>query len=166
MKKNADLRLISASGRATRELAARLARQLKPGTVLALTGELGAGKTTFVKGLARGLGIKAPVTSPSFLIVKEYHQGRLPLFHFDLYRLKKAAELGRESFLEYLDRAGVVVLEWADRLPELLPAGCLKLTFKWLGPNRRALTLAGPGGRNKNILLALKRSLSRPKGKK
>lgn len=149
-------RLVSTSGRATQQLAARLAARLEPGAVLALCGELGSGKTTFVKGLARGLGIKGPITSPSFLIVKEYHQGRLPLFHFDLYRLRKAVELGRESFLEYLDRGGITVLEWADRLPELLPANCLKLSFKWLGPKKRSLTFSGTSRQVKEAAAFLK----------
>ncbi len=102
-------------------MGAQLARQLPPGAVLALHGDLGAGKTEFVKGLAEGLGCAEPVTSPTFTLVHEYRGGRLPLFHFDWYRLKRAEELDEIGFDDYADVGGVVAVEWAARFPERLP---------------------------------------------
>ncbi len=101
--------------------AGSLATTLRPGDVVALIGDLGAGKTHFVKGLALGLGSNADVTSPTFTLVHEYGGGRLPLFHFDLYRLDDAEEVRRIGFDEYLEAEGVCVIEWADKFPELLP---------------------------------------------
>jgi tRNA threonylcarbamoyladenosine biosynthesis protein TsaE len=108
----------------TRAIAARLAAELQPGAVLLLSGDLGAGKTAFVRGLAEGLGIDpADVTSPTFTLVHEYREGRLPLVHVDLYRLDKADldELGMDT--ELAER-GVLAIEWAERLIRL-PAGAL-----------------------------------------
>ncbi len=115
---------LSRSPRATERYAAKLARSLEPGTVLALVGELGAGKTCFVRGLARGLGVPSdvPVTSPTFAVMNTYHEGRLPLFHFDLYRLEELDELEAIGYRDFLGANGICVLEWADRIPEALPA--------------------------------------------
>ncbi len=106
------------------------AAQLRAGDVLALTGDLGAGKTHFVKGLAAGLDVPGDVTSPTFTLIHEYLGGRLPLFHFDLYRLESEEELLRIGFDEYLDAPGVVALEWADKFPALLPAHARRLHFQ------------------------------------
>jgi len=105
----------------TLEAARGLAGSLRAGDVIALTGDLGAGKTHFVKGLALGLGSDAEVTSPTFTLIHEYGGGRLPLFHFDLYRLDEAEEVSRIGFDEYLESDGVCVVEWGDKFPELLP---------------------------------------------
>lgn len=94
---------------------------LLPNEVVALTGELGAGKTHFVKGLLEGLASADEVTSPTFTLLHEYRGGRLPVFHFDFYRLKRATEVEEIGFDEYLEEGGVTVVEWADRFPELLP---------------------------------------------
>ena len=109
----------------------KLADELKPGDVLALIGELGTGKTTLTKGIAEGLGIKETVTSPTFTIVSEYHSGRLPLFHFDVYRLESGAELVAMGADEYFERGGVTVIEWADLVAEVLPddAKCIFLEY-------------------------------------
>ena len=104
-------------------LGAELAAGLAAGSVLALVGGLGAGKTRMVKGLARGLGFAGEVTSPTFSLVHEYRGGRLPLFHFDLYRLKDQQELLGIGWDEFLDEPGIVVAEWADLFPDLLPEG-------------------------------------------
>jgi len=106
------------------------AARLRAGDVLALMGDLGAGKTHFVKGLADGLGATGEVTSPTFTLIHEYRGGRLPLFHFDLYRLESGEELLRIGFDDYLDAAGVLALEWADKFPELLPAHARRLHFR------------------------------------
>ena len=98
------------------------AQNLQPNDVVALVGDLGAGKTHFVKGLLRGLGSAEEATSPTFTLVHEYRCGRLPVFHFDFYRLKERAEIDEIGFDEYLEEGGVTVIEWADRFPQVLPA--------------------------------------------
>jgi len=106
----------------TRRVAAGLAHSLEAGDVIALHGDLGAGKTEFVKGLVAGLGSADPVTSPTFTLVHEYHGGRLPVYHFDFYRLAGAADLDLIGYDECLQEPGVTVIEWAGRFPERLPA--------------------------------------------
>ncbi len=106
------------------------AAQLRAGDVLALSGDLGAGKTHFVKGLAAGLGAPAEVTSPTFTLIHEYPGGRLPLFHFDFYRLESGDELLAIGFDDYLDAGGVLALEWAEKFPALLPAHTRRLQFR------------------------------------
>ena len=105
----------------TRALAAEMAGQAKPGEVYALTGGLGVGKTAFTKGFAEGLHIKDMVNSPTFTILQEYEGGRLPLYHFDVYRIEEAEELFEVGFEEYLNGDGVSLVEWADLVPELMP---------------------------------------------
>ena len=99
----------------------QLAEQLEPGDIVALVGELGIGKTTLTRSIAEGLGVAEPVTSPTFTIVKEYRSGRIPLFHFDVYRLRDGGELLETGAQEYFDAGGVCVVEWADQIAELLP---------------------------------------------
>jgi len=108
----------------TEAWAAQLAATLSGGAVIALTGELGAGKTVIAKGIGQGLGVRESVISPSFNYVLEY-RGRLPLFHADLYRLDGAADFRTLGLDEYFDRGGVFVIEWAERVRDLLPAGTL-----------------------------------------
>lgn len=110
---------ITHSAAETELLGARLAQQLRPGDVIAYLGELGAGKTAFTRGLARGLGIQDPVTSPTYTIVNEY-QGRLPLFHFDMYRLHDADELFDLGWEDYLERGGVCAVEWSENVADAL----------------------------------------------
>lgn len=104
-----------------------LAARLKPGDIVALSGDLGAGKTTLTKAIAKGLGIKSQVTSPTFLLIQEYKEGRMPLYHFDVYRLNGAEDLYELGFEEYLFGDGVCVIEWADQIEELLPATAIKI---------------------------------------
>jgi len=105
----------------TMTFAQQLAAETKPGAALGLVGDLGAGKTQFVKGLARGLGIDAPVSSPTFTLVHEYGDGPCPLYHFDFYRVELLEEILALGWDEYLDEKGIVVVEWADRFPDLMP---------------------------------------------
>ena len=100
----------------------KLAGELRAGDVVALCGQLGAGKTQATKGLVLGLGSEAPVTSPTFTLLHEYSQGRLPVFHFDFYRMEAAEEVLTVGWDDILDEPGVVIVEWADLFPELLPA--------------------------------------------
>ena len=111
---------LTTSAAETEALGARLAAALRPGDVIAFRGGLGAGKTAFTRGLARGLGIVSPVTSPTYTIVNEYPDGRLPLFHFDMYRLRDADELFDLGWEDYLDRGGVCAVEWSENVWEAL----------------------------------------------
>ena len=104
----------------TEKLGEQLALRLQPGTVLAYRGDLGAGKTAFTRGLARGLGIAEPVTSPTYTIVNEYLSGRLPLFHFDMYRLRSADDLFDIGWDDYLERGGVCAVEWSENVEDAL----------------------------------------------
>jgi tRNA threonylcarbamoyladenosine biosynthesis protein TsaE len=133
----------SATHAETQALGERLGRALVAGDVVALVGELGAGKTSFVQGLARGLGITGRVASPSFTIVNE-HAGRVPLYHVDFYRLEDADELANIGFEEYFSLGGVVVVEWADRFPRALPAERLDVRIEITGEGTRRLHVSGP----------------------
>ncbi|USF26189.1 tRNA threonylcarbamoyladenosine biosynthesis protein TsaE [Firmicutes bacterium ASF500] len=104
----------------TEALGERLAGRLEPGAVVAFTGDLGAGKTAFTRGLARGLGIAERVTSPTFTVVNEYEGGRLPLFHFDMYRLSSSDELFDIGWEDYLSRGGVCAVEWSENVSDAL----------------------------------------------
>lgn len=118
--------IISHSPDETRELARKLAPILSEGDVINLSGDLGTGKTVFTKGLADGLGIDEPVTSPTFTIIKEY-KGRLPLYHFDVYRLADASELDELGVDEYFYGDGISVVEWGDKVEELMPQAHLEV---------------------------------------
>jgi len=115
--------IISHSPEETFALGRRFAAQLRRGDVLALCGDLGAGKTHFVKGLAAGLGASAEVTSPTFTLIHEYQGGLLPLYHVDFYRLETIEEAVRIGIDEYLEGDGVTAVEWADKFKELIPEG-------------------------------------------
>jgi tRNA threonylcarbamoyladenosine biosynthesis protein TsaE len=135
----------SASPDETHALGERLGRVLAAGDVVALSGDLGAGKTAFVQGLARGLAVRsARVASPSFTIVNE-HAGRVPLFHVDLYRIGDAGELEEIGFRDYFGRGGVVAVEWFERAPELLPADRLEIRIVALAPTERRLEARAGG---------------------
>jgi len=119
-----------------------LARDVNPGSVLALKGELGSGKTQFVKGLVAGIGSKAPVTSPTFTIVHEYAGGRLPVYHFDFFRLQDRHSVARLGLNDYFFGDGVSVIEWADKFLELLPAHAQWLSFEMKSENERMIKAA------------------------
>ena len=114
----------------TEALGEELARRLEPGAVVAFSGDLGAGKTAFVRGMARGLGIGERVTSPTFTIVNEYEGGRLPMFHFDMYRLGSADELYDIGWEDYLVRGGVCAVEWSENIREALEEGCILVDIR------------------------------------
>ena len=125
----------------------RLGELLAPGQVVALCGPLGAGKTTFVKGLAAGLGVpdaQQAVKSPTFVLIKEY-QGRCPIAHVDLYRLETAADAERLDLHEYFGGAHVCLIEWAEKFPALLPREYLAVTFEHRAPTERRLTFTPHG---------------------
>lgn len=121
---------VTGSPEQTAEIAGAIAKKLPPGTVICLNGDLGAGKTLFVQNLARALGIKGEVTSPTFNLMNIYNDGQMPVVHFDLYRLESDAELDDIGFYEYSDVPdGLVVIEWADKFPDELPADRLQITI-------------------------------------
>ena len=126
----------------TEKIGAALATILTPGTVLAYRGDLGAGKTAFTRGLARGLGYADPVTSPTYTIVNEYLGGRLPLFHFDMYRLRSADDLFDIGWDDYLERGGVCAVEWSENVEEALEDP-ITVTIEKRSDTERRITITG-----------------------
>ena len=127
---------LSESEESTREFAEKYAATLKPYDVVILDGEMGAGKTAFVKGLAKGLGIKEEVTSPTYAYMNDY-DGRL--FHYDCYRIESAEQAERMGLGDYFDMGGICVIEWAQNIAPLLPENCKRVTIKKLGGNAREI---------------------------
>ena len=126
----------------TEAVGAALGKILMPGTVIAYRGDLGAGKTAFTRGLARGLGYAEPVTSPTYTIVNEYLGGRLPLFHFDMYRLASSDDLWDIGWDDYLDRSGVCAVEWSENVADALEDAIL-ITIHKTGENFRRIEIEG-----------------------
>jgi tRNA threonylcarbamoyladenosine biosynthesis protein TsaE len=143
----------TASDQETIHLGQELGQVLKEGDVIALVGELGSGKTWFTKGLALGLGVSPDtiVTSPSFSLINEY-EGRYALFHLDIYRLESLSDFLSAGLEEYFYQDGVVVMEWADRWPEILPEWNLKVEFVIIDHSLRKITLSGEHDRAVEIL--------------
>ena len=138
------MKFISRSPEDTEALGAALAGHLAEGAVVAFTGDLGAGKTAFVRGLARGLGISEAVTSPTFTIVNEYGGGRLPLFHFDMYRLGSADELFDIGWEDYLARGGVCAVEWSENVADALDGTAVRVDIRTgAGAQERYITIEG-----------------------
>jgi tRNA threonylcarbamoyladenosine biosynthesis protein TsaE len=133
------MKRIAADAQATREVAAEFVGDLQAGSVVALSGDLGAGKTEFVKGLAAGLGSSAQVTSPTFTLIHEYSGGRLPLYHMDLYRLTTEDELDEIGFDDYLSRPGISAIEWANRFPQRMPEAAIWVTLTITETNERLI---------------------------
>ena len=135
---------ISHSPEETEAIGQSLGERLKPGTVLAYLGDLGMGKTAFTRGLARGLGCRGRVTSPTFTIVNEY-EGKIPLFHFDMYRLTDSEDLFDIGWEDYLERGGVCAVEWSERISDALPEDTLYITIARHpdGENWRIITMEG-----------------------
>ncbi len=136
------MEFITNSPEQTEALGAALAQKLLPGTVLAFSGDLGAGKTAFTRGLARGLGASERVTSPTYTIVNEYLSGRLPLFHFDMYRLGSADELWDIGWEDYLTRGGICAVEWSENVEEAMEAP-VRVHIEKTGEDTRRITIEG-----------------------
>lgn len=135
---------ISHSEAETEDLGRRLAAALSPGAVVACRGGLGMGKTAFTRGLAQGLGYEGRVTSPTFTIVNEYEGGRLPLFHFDMYRLGGADELFHIGWEDYLSRGGVCAVEWSENVAEAIEDGAVRVSIvRGDGDNDRIIAIEG-----------------------
>ena len=137
-------RYVSNSEGETEDLGRRLGLRLGPGAVVAFTGDLGAGKTAFTRGLARGLDISERVTSPTFTIVNEYEGGRLPLFHFDLYRLGSSDELFDIGWEDYLSRGGVCAVEWSENVADALEEDAIRVDLRrGESDGQRIITIEG-----------------------
>ncbi len=134
---------ISNSPPETEGVGRRLAEDAEVGSVLALQGELGSGKTLFTKGFVAGMGSNAAVSSPTFTIVHEYRDGRLPVYHFDLFRVENSQSLARLGLDDYLFGDGISVIEWADRFPEFIPDQARWILFEIKSENQRAITFQG-----------------------
>ena len=131
--------MITTSAKETR------ATSLRPGDVLLLFGDMGAGKSELTRGIASGLGIDGPVSSPSFTILQVYEDGRVPLYHFDWYRMESVEELYELGMEEYLGGDGIAVVEWPTRCPEAVPESYLEITFTPLGEDTREITWRSVG---------------------
>ena len=136
------MQYITNSPEETEALAFALAQKLPAGSIIAYEGDLGAGKTAFTRGLARGLGIREPVTSPTYTIVNEYLSGRLPLFHFDMYRLRCADDLFDIGWEDYLDRGGICAVEWSENVAEAM-TGAVTVRIEKTGEDTRRITVEG-----------------------
>jgi tRNA threonylcarbamoyladenosine biosynthesis protein TsaE len=132
--------LPSRDAAATQSIAARLAAAARPGDLLSLVGELGAGKTQFAKGFGAGLGVVETVVSPSFVLMAEY-RGRIPMFHLDLFRLAEAADAFAGGLIDERQASGVTLIEWAERIEALLPAARLDVLIEGAGDEPRLITL-------------------------
>jgi tRNA threonylcarbamoyladenosine biosynthesis protein TsaE len=143
-KKKTTIEIISYSPEQTFELGNTIGRSLKDGDILALSGELGTGKTCFAGGLARGLGVDEnyQITSPTFTLINEY-PARCKLYHFDVYRLGNYSELDDLGYEEYISGNGVVVIEWAEKIAEVLPAKAVFFKFEYLDEHSRKIIITG-----------------------
>ena len=138
------MEVISNSVEDTEALGTKLAARLSPGDIVAFTGDLGAGKTAFTRGLARGLGVEERVTSPTFTIVNEYEGDRLPLFHFDMYRLGSSDELFDIGWEDYLARGGVCAVEWSEIVDDALEGSVIRVDIRRGGTDsQRVITITG-----------------------
>lgn len=135
----------------TLNAAEKLGTLLQPYDVILLNGDLGAGKTTFTQGLARGLAIKRPIKSPTFTLIREYHTGRLPLYHMDMYRLENAAANDLD-LSDYFAQPAVIVIEWSQFISEQLPTQYLQIELQYLGLTQRQLVAQAVGARFQELL--------------
>lgn len=143
----------------TRRFGLALGKLLQPGTVVALVGDLGAGKTTLVRSIAEGLGVdKRRVNSPTFILIQHY-EGRIPVYHFDTYRVESVEEFLDLGAEEYFDSDGICLVEWADRVEEALPEKLLRITLSISGPESRTIRVEGMGVLTGDVVKALRRQL-------
>lgn len=127
----------------TEEYAAQFAKKLRAGDVIACRGGMGAGKTAFTRGLARGLGLKDDVSSPTFALVHEYTRGELPLYHFDMYRVTSFDELYSTGFFDYLSEDGILLIEWSENITSALPEQTIYLTISRIDDDTRSIKIVG-----------------------
>ena len=146
-----EISFVSHSVEETQAIAGKLARFVQPGDVIMLSGDLGAGKTHFSQGFASALGVDEPVVSPTFNIVLSYPQGRIPLYHFDLYRLDSAEQLEDIDFYGIVEGDGVSLVEWGERFRSAFPDDYLRIDFVVLAEGERAITVVGNGERSREL---------------
>ncbi|HUN53877.1 MAG TPA: tRNA (adenosine(37)-N6)-threonylcarbamoyltransferase complex ATPase subunit type 1 TsaE [Smithella sp.] len=151
-KKKTKIEIITDSAAKTSDTACLIGGRLKKGDILALSGELGSGKTCFTGGLARGLGVdeKYRITSPTFTLINEY-PARCKLYHFDVYRLKDYSEFEDLGYEEYFGGSGVAVIEWAEKIARVLPPDALFINFEYLDENKRRIIIQGPEKRLREV---------------
>lgn len=153
--------LTSSSPESTRNFGRATAAVCRPGDVVALIGDVGAGKTTYAQGLGEGLGVESQVTSSTFVLVRQYSGDELDLYHIDLYRLDSLEEVQSLDLDEHLYGEGVTVLEWADKFPSILPDEYLRVNIDYSGQERRTISIEGIGQRGRAMAEELKASLDR-----
>lgn len=151
------MKLISDSREQTLEMGRLIGAILERGDVVALIGELGSGKTCFTQGLAKGLGVEenVPVVSPTFTLINEY-PGKIPLIHLDVYRLSGPRDLEDMGYEEYFEGGGIIVIEWAEKIRDILPAKTLFVGMRYIDENTREMILEGPGDKIRKIEELLK----------
>lgn len=152
--KNTKIEIISESAKQTEEIACFIGKKLRAGDVLALSGELGSGKTCFTSGLARGLGVneKYQITSPTFTLINEYPAARCKLYHFDVYRLKGYSEFEDLGYEEYFCENGICVIEWAEKIIQILPADAFFISFEYIDEYKRKIVIKGLKDRLKELV--------------
>lgn len=131
---------LSNSPEETEQIAENFAKSLVGGTVVAFRGDLGLGKTCFTRGLAKGLGYNGEVTSPTFALINEYLGGRIPLYHFDMYRISSWEELYSSGYFEYIEENGIVACEWSENIENALPQNTVYVVIEAIGENSRKIT--------------------------
>jgi len=145
------MKLITRGEEETIQLGQELASELRPGSVVALYGELGAGKTCFIKGVCKGLGVQEEVTSPSFTLLNLY-QGRLPVYHFDFFRLQTPEEAWDIGFGEFIYQDGVSLIEWAEKVKDILPEGRIDVFLKRINKNLREIEIIHESPGNRDVI--------------
>jgi tRNA threonylcarbamoyladenosine biosynthesis protein TsaE len=155
--KEENWEVLTRSPKETLRMGKILGERLKPGDAVALIGDLGAGKTTLAKGIARGAGVEdeGEVTSPSFVLVNEY-QGRFPVYHADLYRLEQAREMEDLGWEEFIFGDGISLMEWAEKIPGVLPEERIEIRISWVSEQERKFVITGKGTRASRIVQVLK----------
>ena len=148
--------IVSDGPEASRAVGATIGRLARPRDLIALRGDLGAGKTVVAQGVAQGLGVVAGVTSPTYVLVAVYQSGRLGLQHVDLYRLAGAVDLDSLDWEDLLDEPAVTVVEWPERAGARLPADCLLVSIQAASTNRRTITISAGGPRSRELLAAVR----------
>jgi len=152
--------LLTSSSRATEEAGAALGSVARPGDVVVLSGDLGAGKTQLVKGVAAGLGVNDPVTSPTFNLLLVHEGGRIPLYHFDLYRLDRAEQLEDIDYWGVLESEGVSCVEWGDRFPDAMPVDFLRVVLHITADEERRIEVTAEGSRSEELAAAWHEALA------
>jgi tRNA threonylcarbamoyladenosine biosynthesis protein TsaE len=156
-REKAKIEIISGSAQRTREVASLVGAKLRKGDILALSGELGSGKTCFTAGLARGLGVSETyqITSPTFTLINEY-PARCNLYHFDVYRLSGYSEFEDLGYEEYFSGEGIVVIEWAEKIYQIIPDSAFFIKFDYIDENSRKINIQGPKRRLKELAIDMK----------